>query len=305
MRFLVTGGAGFIGSNIAFALQKRGDEVVIMDDFSSGHFKNLTGFKGDVVAGNICDFEWVDSLEGRFDGIFHEAAITDTTVMDQYKMMQVNVEGFRNILALAKELNIKNVVYASSAGTYGNGACPMAESAVPTPENVYGFSKAVMDTVAADFVAQNKGFKLAGLRYFNVYGPGEYYKGKFASMIYQLYLQMKAGKSPRIFKHGEQERDFIYVKDVVAANLKAFECRHSGVYNVGTGKPENFNKVISCLNRELGLKMETEYIDNPYAFFQNKTQAETSRSGKELGWKAEWGIDAGIKDYIAVLEKRA
>jgi ADP-L-glycero-D-manno-heptose 6-epimerase len=304
MRFLVTGGAGFIGSNLAFTLEAQGHEVVILDNFSSGHFKNLIGFKGYVRSGDICCRASFDTLEGKFDAIFHEAAITDTTVMDQARMMDVNVEGFRNALAFAAQRKIKRVVYASSAGVYGNGACPMAETAMPTPENVYGFSKAIMDNVARDFAAAHKNMVLVGLRYFNVYGPGEYFKGKFASMIYQLYLQMKAGKKPRIFKSGEQQRDFVYIKDIVSANLLALKAKKSCVLNAATGVPEDFNRVIACLNKEMGLSLATEYIDNPYAFFQNKTQAETSLAKKTTGYAAAYTLDKGIAEYVAELKKR-
>ncbi|HOX23637.1 MAG TPA: NAD-dependent epimerase/dehydratase family protein, partial [Elusimicrobiales bacterium] len=163
-------------------------------------------------------------------------------------------------------------------------------------------SKAIMDNVSRAFAASQKKVKVIGLRYFNVYGPREYYKGHAASMMYQLYLQMKAGKKPRIFTAGEQQRDFIYVKDVVKANLLALEKGVSGhVYNVGTGYPEDFNKVISCLNISMGLNLETEYFDNPYPFYQNKTQADTSLSARELGFKADYSLERGIEDYVVNL----
>jgi len=304
MKYLVTGGAGFVGSNLSFTLEKEGHQVTILDDFSSGNFKNLLGFKGEVVGASILDEGWEKSAGTGYAAIFHEAAITDTTVHDQKKMMQVNVEGFKRVLEFALKNKIKRVVYASSAGVYGNGACPMRETAVPTPENVYGFSKAIMDNVAREFAAKHKNMTLVGLRYFNVYGPGEYYKGHAASMMFQLYNQMKAGKNPRIFKHGEQQRDFIYIKDVVLANLLALKAKKSGVYNVGTGKPEDFNKVIACLNKSMGTGLATEYFDNPYSFFQNKTQADASAINAAIGFKAQYSLERGIDDYVKELDKR-
>lgn len=302
MRFLVSGGAGFIGSNIAKKLSADSDNsVTVIDDFSSGHFKNLVGFNGDVIACDILDDRWWDKI-GYVDVIFHQAAITDTTVMDQKRMMDVNVEGFRNIVNFAIRYKIKKIIYASSAGVYGNSPCPMREDQTPTPENVYGFSKAIMDNVARDFAHKYPDIKIIGLRYFNVYGPGESYKGKFASMIYQLYLQMKAGKKPRIFKYGEQMRDFVYIKDVVMANIKAIDCDVSGVYNVATGKPESFNYVIECLNKAMGTSYTPEYFDNPYDFYQNKTQADLRRSKAILNYRPEWDLESGIKDYVKILE---
>ena len=302
MRILVTGGAGFIGSNIAkkFALDTK-NRVIVVDDFSSGHFKNLAGFQGDVIASSILEEGWWDKV-GYVDVVFHQAAITDTTVTDQKKMMEVNVEGFRNILKFAVRYNVKKIIYASSAAVYGNSECPMREDQTPAPQNIYGFSKAIMDNVAKEFVEKNPDFRVIGLRYFNVYGYGEAYKGKSASMIYQLYLQMKSGKKPRIFKYGEQMRDFIYVKDVVMANVAAVDCDVSGIYNIGTGKPENFNYVIECLNKALGTNYEPEYFDNPYEFYQNKTQADLRRTKAILNWRAEWSLEEGIKDYVRILE---
>lgn len=303
MRYLVTGGAGFIGSNLAFTLaDERKAGVVVLDNFSSGNFKNLLNFKGDVIADDILSREWWDKA-GKVDAVFHEAAITDTTVHDQKKMMEVNVEGFRNVLRFALESGVKRVVYASSAGVYGNGGCPMKEDQFLGAENVYGFSKAMMDNVAREFAAEHKDMTLVGLRYFNVYGPREYYKGHAASMIYQLYLQMKAGKRPRIFKFGEQMRDFVYVKDIVRANLNALEAEKSCVVNAATGTPENFNRVIDCLNKAMETNLAPEYFDNPYGFFQLKTQADLRHAKAYLNYRSEWNLENGIADYVKELKK--
>ena len=208
-KYLVTGGAGFIGSNLAFALiEERKASVTVLDNFSTGNYKNLLGFPGEIIADDIQGRAWF-AKAGKVDAVFHEAAITDTTVLDQRRMMEVNVDGFRNVLEYALEYGIKRVVYASSAAVYGNGPTPMREDHVPAPENIYGFSKAMMDNVAREFAALHPEMTLVGLRYFNVYGPREYYKGNPASMMFHLYNQMKAGKRPRIFKFGEQVRDFV------------------------------------------------------------------------------------------------
>lgn len=304
MRYLITGGAGFVGSNIAKTIiGERKEEVVILDDFSSGNFKNINGFNGIVIAGDIISDEWWDKV-GHIDAIFHEAAITDTTVRDQRKMMEVNVEGFRNILNYAINCDIRNIIYASSAAVYGNSTCPMIEEQTPSPENIYGFSKAIMDNLAMEYVKKYPKLKIVGLRYFNVYGPGEYYKGKFASMIYQLYLQMKAGKKPRIFKYGEQMRDFVYIKDVVRANLNALECETSVVCNIATGKAENFNYVIECLNKALKTNYEPEYFDNPYDFYQNKTQADLKKAKAYLNYRPQWNLEDAVSDYVGIMEKK-
>jgi len=300
-KYLVTGGAGFIGSNLAFELEKQGHEVTIIDDFSSGNFKNLLGFKGDVIAADVFKFMPEDVY---FDAVFHEAAITDTTVHDQKRMMEVNVEAFKNVLYFAAANKIKRVVYASSAGTYGQNPCPMSEDQTPMPENIYGFSKAVMDNVARQFAAENTDMVIVGLRYFNVYGPGEYFKGKTASMMYQLYNQMKAGNRPKIFKMGEQMRDFVYIKDVVKANMLALEAEKSCVINAGSGIARNFNDVIKNLNKNMGLKLEPEYIDNPYPFFQLKTEADLKLAKKMTGYAPDYTLEKGIAEYVEALNKR-
>lgn len=301
-KYLVTGGAGFIGSNIAKTLEAQGHEVTVMDDFSkNGHFKNLIGFKGDVIAADCFTFMPRDMY---FDAIFHEAAITDTTVMDQKAMMEQNVEAFKNVLTFAAENEIKKVIYASSAATYGNGPVPNVETQPTHPENVYGFSKVIMDNVARQFAADNRDMTIIGLRYFNVYGPGEYFKGKMASMVFQLYNQMREGKRPRVFKNGEQQRDFVYVKDIVKINMCALRNgKETGVYNAATGIPRDYNAIIACLNKEMGLNLEPEYIDNPYPFFQLKTQADMTKSESKLGYTPDYTLETGIADYVKILNE--
>lgn len=300
-KYLVTGGAGFVGSNIAKTLEAQGHEVTVIDDFTkNGHFKNLIGFKGDVIAADL--FEYLPENE-YFDAIFHEAAITDTTVMDQKQMMEQNVEAFRNLLNYAAENEIPKVIYASSAATYGNGAVPMKETQPTHPENVYGFSKVIDDNLARKFSQKHQDMKIIGLRYFNVFGPGEEYKGKMASMVYQLYKQMKAGQRPRVFKHGEQLRDFVYVKDIVKANLCALNNgKETCVLNAATGIARSYNDIIKCLNHELGTNLEPDYIDNPYPFFQNKTEADMSLAKEKTGYTPDYTLETAIADYVSILE---
>jgi ADP-L-glycero-D-manno-heptose 6-epimerase len=293
VKALVTGGAGFVGSNIAWELAARGWDVTVIDDFSAGTFKNLTGFPGDVIAADFGDVSFWAPRVGKIDAVFHQAAIADTTVMDQKKMMTVNVESFRNLLGWAEKTKVKKVVYASSAATYGDLPVPHREDATPKPLNVYGFSKAVMETVAAKAKV-----KTIGLRYFNVFGPREAHKEKYASMIWQLSQQMKAGRRPRVFEFGEQYRDHIYVKDVVEANIKAFEKATTGVYNCCTGRKTDFNAVIAALNVALETKLSPEYFKNPYSFYQNETLGDPNKARKAFGFAAAWTAERGIQDYM-------
>lgn len=294
---LVTGGSGFIGSNIALELQSRYPEasITVLEDFRSSCFKNLLGFKGDVLAYDCADKAWMDWAKGKkLDIIYHMASITDTTLLDEQKMMYDNVEGFRNVLDLAVEKKAA-VVYASSAATYGSIDRPIKESDAGNPNNIYGYSKWIMDQLARTYYNKTK---VVGLRFFNVFGPGEYYKAHAASMIYQLALHMKDGKRPRIFKWGEQKRDHIYVKDVVEATLGAHKSKECTVMNLGTGRATSFNEIVDALNEALGTNHKPDYFDNPYTFYQNFTQADMSHHEKMTGFRCRYTTREGILDYI-------
>jgi len=302
VKALVTGGAGFIGANLCKYLIENNFQVSCLDDFLKGNSANIKDLKLEFIKGSVSDEALIKSLIGKkFDCIFHEAAITDTTILDKSLMLKVNVDGFKNILNLAST-DKSQVVYASSAAVYGDGKVPMKESQELNPLNIYGVSKLKMDELAMPF-ARETGVKIAGLRYFNVYGPREDFKGSATSMIRQLANQMISGSRPRIFKYGQQERDFIYVKDVVLANIKAFESGKSCVVNVGTGKKVSFNRVIEILNEVLGTKLQAEYFDNPYGFYQNYTQADAALAQKLIGFKARFSVEEGIKDYISQIKK--
>ena len=297
MKAIVTGGAGFVGSNIALALEEKGARVVIVDDFSSASFKNLHNFKGEVIAQDVNELAW-EKLETP-DVIFHQAALTDTTVTDQKRMMHNNVEGFRKALRFALERKIR-LVYASSAGVYGNEPPPQIENGRLSPLNIYAYSKFVGDQIAMREVKNSK-TPVIGLRYFNVFGLGEQHKGTAASMVFRLAEQMRAGKRPRIFHDGEQTRDHIYVRDVVEANLKASEATTSGIVNVATGKATSFNRLIEIINDVLGTHLAPDYFDNPYDFYQNSTQADVALAQKLLGFRARYSVEEGIREYFSTL----
>ena len=298
-KFIVTGGAGFVGSNIALTLQERfpDAEITVVDNFSSGSYENLLGFRGDVIAENAveCDFE--KYFPDGVDAIFHEAAITDTTVFDQQRMMRENVGSFRNMLAYALRHGVR-LAYASSAAIYGHSQPPMRIGANEFPANIYGFSKFIGDNIARKYFDAAKQ-PIIGLRYFNVYGPGEKYKGKMASMIWQLSQQMKQGQRPRIFRDGEQKRDQVYIKDVVEANLLCLSATKSGIVNVGTGKATSFNGIVKALNGVLDTNFEPEYIENPYAHYQDYTEADITATKIALGYSPQYDIAKGVNDYFA------
>ena len=301
--FVITGGAGFIGSNLTLALQEKFPDarLTVIDDFRSGDFKNLAGYRGDLIAENLATFDWRekfgDPATAGLDAVFHLASITDTTLHDQFIQVHDNVESFRRLLNFARPTRTR-IVYASSAATYGLATEASVESNGAAPANVYAFSKVVMDNIARCAATDSPEWIIIGLRYFNVYGPREAHKGVPASMVYHLAQQMRAGKRPRIFKHGEQKRDFVYVKDAVEGTIAALHAQASGIYNVGTGEARSFNELIEVLNKCLRTNFQPEYFDNPHAHYQNFTQADLTNARNALRYRPRFSLEDGVRDYM-------
>jgi ADP-L-glycero-D-manno-heptose 6-epimerase len=300
LNLIITGGAGFIGSNLTLALQEKFPDarLTVIDDFRSGDFKNLSGYRGDFVAENLATLDWRGQFGNeKFDAIFHLASITDTTLHDQFVQVHENVESFRRILNFAR-LTKTRIIYASSAATYGAATEASSESNGAAPANVYAFSKVIIDNIAMRAAADSPDWIIVGLRYFNVYGPREAHKGGPASMVYHLAQQMKAGQRPRIFKHGEQKRDFVYVKDAVECSVRALDAQASGIYNLGSGQARSFNELVDVLNKCLGTNFRPDYIDNPHAHYQNFTEADLNKVRSALGYEPRFRLEEGVREYI-------
>ena len=314
---LITGGAGFIGSNLAFYFQKNfpKSKIIIYDCFRSekkfpngnlksfGHFKNLIGFKGEVICGSINHRAELDLLNDyKIDYVFHQAAISDTRVYDQEIVFKTNVNSFIDLLEIAKK-NHAVIVYASSAATYGNQSSPQTIGK-ESPENPYAFSKYLMDQIAYRYSDDNPEMTIVGLKFFNVYGPREYYKGKTSSLVIQLGHQILDGKAPRLFIGSDQIfRDFINIEDVIQANIKACNPKKNGIYNVGTGIPRSFQDISDILQNELGTDLGNEFITNPYEDYQVHTQADILTSKVNLGFKPTVSLEQGIKAYIPEIKR--
>jgi len=315
---LITGGAGFIGSSLAFYFQQNHPDakVVVLDSFRSGeklsngnlksfgHFKNLLGFKGEIISGDINDKDLLLQLETdyKFDYIFHEAAISDTTAQEQDLMIKTNVNAYKDLLELAIAHNA-NMIYASSAATYGNAVSPQ-KVGNESPQNVYGFSKLSMDNLSREYM-QKSDITIVGLRYFNVYGPREYFKNTTASMVLQFGHQLLAGKNPRLFEDSDKIlRDFIYIEDIIQANIKEMHPKQSGIYNVGTGKARSFQDIVDILQQELGTSLKCEYIPNPFiGSYQFHTEADISSSREGLGYEPLFEMEDAIKAYVPEIKR--
>ena len=314
---LITGGAGFIGSNLAFYFQENYPEskILVFDCFRSeatfsngnlqsfGHYKNLIGFTGDIICGNINNPANLEILNDiKLDYIFHQAAISDTRVYDQARVMSTNLNSFYFFLDKAVTDEAK-LIYASSAATYGSLPAPQTIGH-EEPENPYGFSKLMMDSLAKDYIKKYPKAHIVGLRFFNVYGEGEYYKNKTSSMVIQLGHQILDGKSPRLFEGSDEIfRDFVYIDDVIQANIKACDSS-SGVFNVGSGISRSFKDVADILQSELDSHLAIEYFPNPYDGYQMNTLADISLSIKEMGYKPQYSLEDGIRKYISEIKSK-
>jgi ADP-L-glycero-D-manno-heptose 6-epimerase len=303
MRVLVTGAAGFIGANIIKYLESKSIDSIAFDNFSHSDYRNLLNTNAEVICGDVTDSHFSKNIP-KVDAVIHEAAITDTTLADDAKMVNVNYNGFRNVFDFCIQKNIP-LVYASSAGVYGKAEKRMSEDEKVTPHNTYAYSKYLCDCWVNKYLQKKNTPPIVGLRYFNVYGPGETHKKKSASMIFQLYNQMIENKNPRIFKFGEQKRDFIYVKDVARITADAIGLGKTVISNVGTGQPRTFHDIITIINKVLNKGLKPEYIDNPYKeVYQNYTEADTSKLKQALKTEAAYSLEEGIKDYFKNYPKK-
>ena len=329
--FVITGGAGFVGSNLAAALVARDPdtELIIIDDFRSGSFANiveafarhdLPPFSGVVLPIAIEDFEFDALLEtADIDAVFHLGAITDTTVADEAEMLAVNTTPMMGLMHACVQADVP-LVYASSAAVYGTPPQAAARKPFPldaagSPSNVYGFSKWLMECEHRRLTAAvATPPHIVGLRYFNVFGPGESRKGKMASMVYQLASKMLKGEAPRLFRDGSHARDQVFVDDVVACTIAAAGLGTKakpvpGVYNVGSGTATSFNDIIASLRSALGLgknELATEYFDMPAGirkFYQDYTCADVSANKSGLGWEPAHRPTDAIATYAKLLKK--
>ena len=313
---IVTGGAGFIGSNIVKGLNDRGrDDILIVDDLTEMvKFKNIQGLKAlDYMDKD--DFA-VKLAAGKFDHekidvIFHEGACSDTMEYNGKYMMENNFEYTKNLMHFALKKKIQ-LLYASSASTYGSGKAGFSEK--PECEealNVYAFSKLFFDNYARRYFDAAES-QLVGLRYFNVYGPQENHKGKMASMIFQMFNQWKAEGKVKLFEgfdgygNGEQTRDFIYVKDVVKVNFFFWDHPElKGIYNCGTGHAHTFNTLAQGVLKYFG-SGELEYLPFPEVLkgkYQSFTEADSSKllaAGYDGGFT---NIEEAIAEYCELLDK--
>lgn len=294
MKALVTGGAGFIGSNLVEALVDS-CEVTVLDNLHTGSMKNLEIVGKDIkmVEGSCNDCL---SFGLKPDVIFH-LGIPSSSPMYKKNPMLVGeaINGTIAVMELARQAGSKKVVFASSSSLYNGIPAPHREDAAILVTDYYTEARLAIERVA-ELYHSLYGIDYAGMRFFSVYGPHEEAKKQYANMITQFMWGMKAGQAPVIFGDGSQTRDFTYVQDVVNALILASK-RGTGIFNVGTGKAYSFNSVVDLLNEKLGKDLKPQYKENPIKNYVMHTLADTSKT-KSLGFEAKYSLEKGIERII-------
>ena len=300
MRYVVTGGAGFIGSNTVDALVERGHKVVVLDDLSTGHEENLSAVRDRVefVRGTITDQQTMAQVCGGADYVIHLAARTSVpkSVKDPWETNRVNVDGTLNVLLAARDAGVKRVVFACSSSVYGETpTLPKTESMIPAPISPYGVSKLTGELYGFTF-QKVYGMEFVSLRYFNVFGPRQDPSSPYSGVLSLFNAAVLDGTAPKIFGDGEQSRDFTYVKNAVQANLLVCEAKGAeGMsFNVGTGNRYTLNYTLQVLEQIAGKRIEREYCA-PRAGDIRDSQADITRAQQVLGYRPEVGFEEGLK----------
>jgi len=300
MRYLVTGGAGFIGSNIVDELVRRGQDVIVLDDLSAGKEANLESVRSRVKLniGSIADLATVQAACKGVDYVVHLAARTSVpkSVLDPLETNRVNIDGTLNVLVAARDAKVKRVVYAASSSAYGETpTLPKVESMQPDPISPYGVTKYVGELYAQVF-GRVYGLENASVRYFNVFGPRQDPSSQYSGVLSRFMLAVIEGAPLTIYGDGEQSRDFTYVANVVDETLRACEARGASgkVFNGGTGARITLNQVAKLLEKITGKKISVKY-DKPRTGDIRDSQADVSLAKKVLGYTPLVMFEEGLK----------
>jgi len=308
MRYIVTGGAGFIGSSLADRLVADDHDVVIIDDLSSGRRENIEHLLDHpgvtFVEGSITDLDLLLDVSVGADGIFHQAAIASVprSVADPLETNEVNVTGTVNLLWAAKECGVPAVVAASTSAIYGNSPVfPKEESMTPEPLSPYAVSKLAGEHYGRVF-SDLYGIRTVFLRYFNVYGPRQDPNSEYAAVIPKFITRLLKGNPPIIYGDGEQTRDFIFVADVVRANIMAMESSASGVFNIAGGSRISLNQLASILSTVTGVNHRPVY-DPPRVGDVHDSVAAISSAREAFGFSPAYTLDDGLRETVAWFRK--
>lgn len=308
MRFLVTGGAGFIGSNIVEELLRQKHFVRVLDNFSTGRRENVTGFLNDIelVEGDIRSYHIVRKAVESIDVILHQAALPSVprSVLDPLTSNEVNVTGTLNVLHAAKEAGVRRLVYASSSSVYGDTPeLPKHEGMVPNPRSPYAVSKLAAEQYCRVF-SHLYGLETVSLRYFNVFGPRQDPTSQYSAVIPKFINAILGNQRPVVFGDGEQTRDFTFIKNVVDANLLAAtaDCPPGSVINCACHGSVSLNDLVARINVELGKSIEPFYADPRRGDIKHSV-ASIERAREFIGYSPSVDFGVGLSETIRWYEK--
>jgi UDP-glucose 4-epimerase len=300
MRYLVTGGAGFIGSNTVDELVRRGHDVVVLDDLSTGKEENLAGMKGKIklLKQGILDLDGLRSACRGVDYVLHLAAQTSVplSVKDPLETNRVNVDGTLNLLMAARDAKVRRVVFAGSTAVYGDApGLPKREDMQPAPISPYGASKLTAEIYGQVF-HRTYGLEFVSLRYFNVFGPRQDPGSPYSGVLSIFNAAALNGTQPTIYGDGEQSRDFVYVGNVVEANLLACESKRAAglAINIGTGSRHTLNQTLALLEKTTGKPAKAKYAPAREGDIRH-SQADITRAEDVLGYNPRVGFEEGLK----------
>lgn len=308
--FLVTGGAGFIGSHLVEELVARGARVRVIDNFATGHRHNLAPWldRIELIEGDIRDLDTCRRAAEGMQHVLHQAALGSVprSIEDPATTIEVNVGGTANVFAAARDAGVARVVYASSSAVYGDSeTLPKKEGQEGRPLSPYAVSK-WMNEELADVYARCYGMSFAGLRYFNVYGPRQDPNGPYAAVVPRFFDYVGEGKAPTIFGDGKQSRDFTFVKDVVEANLRAATARFEGAkaFNIGAEGTTSVTDLAETIIRLMGADLKPAYLE-PRPGDILHSLADTSRARELLGYRPTTTLSDGLAQTKPAQTKRA
>lgn len=300
MRYLVTGGAGFIGSNTVDELVRRGHGVVVLDDLSSGKEENLAEVRNKItfVKGSITDIEVVQKAMQQAEYVIHLAARTSVprSMKDPVDTNRINVEGTLNVLVAARDNKVKRVVFAASSSAYGETPIlPKTETMQPQPISPYGVTKYVGELYAQTF-GRCYGLENVSLRYFNIFGPRQDPDSPYSGVLSRFAAAFLSGTQPTVFGDGEQTRDFTFVENAVQANLLACEAPNVSdqVFNIGTGYRVSLNQTLDLLRRISGKNLAAKY-EAPRDGDIRDSQADIRKSCESLGYEPTVQFEEGLQ----------
>ena len=303
-KVVITGGCGFIGSNLVEELLKLGFEVVVLDNLTTGKMENVKGLGCKVVKADIRNLNVLKDTFIDTECVFHQAALPSVvrSISNPTLTNDVNVTGTLNVLIASRDCDVDKVIYASSSSVYGDTPIlPKREDMKPNPKSPYAVSKLAGEYYCRVF-SEVYGLKTVCLRYFNVYGPRQDPFSEYAAVIPRFIIRILNKKPPIIFGDGNQTRDFTFVKDVVKANILAMEKNVEGVFNIATGKRVSINELANLIMEITGVKLEPIY-DKPRPGDVRHSLADISLAMEKLGYKPEYDLRRGLEVTIRWFSK--